>query len=87
MRHHYEVEREIASRLRRASRQQRRRLSATMYDELFDRVPDRLRRDDPARTRAHNRSKLTLLASFLGEGARRRAAAASAWSSAPARSR
>ncbi len=73
MRHHYEVEREIASRLRRASRQQRRRLYATMYDELFDRVPDhprRLRRDDPARTRAHNRSKLTLLAGFLGEGAR-----------------
>ena len=68
LRHHYEVEREIASRLRRASRPERPQLYATMYDELFERVPDhprRLRRNDPARTRAHNRSKLTLLEGFL----------------------
>lgn len=40
LRHHFDVERELADRLRRASREERRTLYATVYDELFQRVPD-----------------------------------------------
>lgn len=39
-RHHYEVEKDIASRLRRASRAERLALYASAYDELFERVPE-----------------------------------------------
>ena len=37
---HYQVERELAARLRSAGREERRRLYGTLYDELFERVPD-----------------------------------------------
>ena len=40
LRHHYEVERELADRLRSASREERKQLYAGVYDELFRRVPD-----------------------------------------------
>jgi SAM-dependent methyltransferase len=40
LRHHYEVERELADRLRAAGREDRSRLYAEVYDELFERVPD-----------------------------------------------
>lgn len=39
-RHHYEVEKEIAQRLRSASREERRELYTSAYDELFERVPE-----------------------------------------------
>lgn len=39
-RHHYEVEREIAQRLRSAPREERRHLYTAAYDELFARVPE-----------------------------------------------
>lgn len=39
-RHHYEVERQIAQRLRAASRDERRHLYTSAYDELFERVPE-----------------------------------------------
>jgi SAM-dependent methyltransferase len=39
IREHYEIERELADRLRRATRDERRRLYSEMYDELFRRVP------------------------------------------------
>lgn len=39
-RHHYEVEKEIADRLRNSSREERMELMKTMYDELFARVPN-----------------------------------------------
>jgi SAM-dependent methyltransferase len=38
--HHYVVELELADRLRRATRQERRRLYQVVYDELFRMVPD-----------------------------------------------
>jgi SAM-dependent methyltransferase len=69
IRNHYTVERSIAAKLRSAPRAERSQIYRTMYDELFARVPDhpRLsRRDDPARTALHNRSKLALLRGFLG---------------------
>jgi SAM-dependent methyltransferase len=39
LREHYEVERELADRLRHATREQRRSLYGPVYDELFQRVP------------------------------------------------
>jgi SAM-dependent methyltransferase len=39
IRNHYDIERELAARLRRASKGERRELYASLYDELFRRVP------------------------------------------------
>lgn len=39
LRQHYEVERELADRLRRATREERRSLYGPVYDELYQRVP------------------------------------------------
>src|SRR5690349_5770324 len=39
LRQHYEVERELADRLRNATREQRRSLYGPVYDELYQRVP------------------------------------------------
>jgi SAM-dependent methyltransferase len=39
IREHYEIEKELASRLRNASKEERRSLYAAVYDELFRRVP------------------------------------------------
>lgn len=38
--HHYEIEKELASRLRNASKPERQKLYSEVYDELFRRVPD-----------------------------------------------
>jgi SAM-dependent methyltransferase len=40
IRHHYLVERELAHRLRNATREERRHLYTAVYNELFERVPD-----------------------------------------------
>lgn len=40
LRHHYEVEKELAARLRSASKEQRSKLYSDAYDELYARVPD-----------------------------------------------
>ena len=53
LRNHYEVEKELAARLRNASRSERPLIYATMYDDLFRRVPDHSRlltREDPVTT-------------------------------------
>jgi SAM-dependent methyltransferase len=39
LREHYEIEKELAAKLRRAPRDERRRLYGPLYDELFRRVP------------------------------------------------
>jgi SAM-dependent methyltransferase len=39
IREHYEIEKELADRLRRAPRQERRYLYSSLYDELYRRVP------------------------------------------------
>lgn len=39
IRDHYEIEKELANRLRNSSRQERRNLYSSVYDELFRRVP------------------------------------------------
>lgn len=39
IREHYEIEKELANKLRNASRQERRYLYSSLYDELYKRVP------------------------------------------------
>jgi SAM-dependent methyltransferase len=39
LREHYEIEKDLASRLQNASRQERRYLYSSLYDEMFKRVP------------------------------------------------
>jgi SAM-dependent methyltransferase len=64
LRHHFEVERELAGRLRRSTREERTRLFRTMYGELFARVPDHprlARREDAEATRRAVESQMSLL--------------------------
>ena len=61
---HYEVEKTIAARLMSASREERKKIYAGMYDELFAKVPDHsrlTRRQDEAETRRANRGKFALI--------------------------
>ena len=39
LKEHYEIERELAGRLRNAPKEERKQLYASLYDELFERVP------------------------------------------------
>lgn len=69
IRNHYEVEKAIATRLKRASREERKNIYRTMYDELFTRVPDhpRLKRDrSPELIELSNRKKLAVVKRFTG---------------------
>ncbi len=66
--HHFEVERAIARRLKRADREGRKQFYSTMYDELFAQVPDHprlTRRADDRATEAMNRRKMRLIAPFV----------------------
>jgi SAM-dependent methyltransferase len=68
LRAHYEVELELATRLREAAPADRRRLYGRVYDELFARVPDHpqlTRRVQPAEQSAHARSQVALIRQFL----------------------
>jgi SAM-dependent methyltransferase len=64
---HYQVERELAARLRQANKEERRRLYSEVYDELFRRVPDHpqlaLKQKYPERGEV--RFALALLKKFL----------------------
>ena len=68
LRAHYDIERELADRLRDAPAPERRRLYATLYDELFRRVPDHpqltAHGTAPARAREVD-AQMHLLARFL----------------------
>jgi SAM-dependent methyltransferase len=74
LRHHYDVERALADRLRSASsRPERARIYETMYDTLFAEVPDHPRlvlRETPDEVARRNHRKLRLLAPFLTPGSR-----------------
>lgn len=68
IRHHYEVERELAARLRASSPAERTRLFATLYNELFERVPDHprlVRRETPEDSLRKVEGQLRLLRPFL----------------------
>lgn len=65
LRAHYEIERQLADRLRNASQEERSRLYRELYDELFRRVPDHpqlTKRNDPA---ARVASQVELLNPFI----------------------
>lgn len=64
IRHHYEVERELAARLRASTREERTELFKILYSELFDRVQDHprlARRDTAEASRRNLESQLRLL--------------------------
>jgi SAM-dependent methyltransferase len=68
VRAHYEVEVELADRLREAPPEARRRLYGRVYNELFARVPDHpqlTRRVDPAQQAAYARRQVELIRQFL----------------------
>lgn len=63
VRNHYEVEKAIAERLKSANREERKKIYAVMYDELFAKVPDHprlMRRENEVDTRRANRTKFAL---------------------------
>lgn len=68
LRQHYEVERELADRLRKATKEERRTLYSEVYDELFRRVPQHPQHTNhasPERLAADIAEKMEILAPFL----------------------
>jgi SAM-dependent methyltransferase len=68
---HYDVEVELANRLREAPPDLRRDLYGRVYDELFARVPDHpqlTRRVDPGEQRAYASRQVSLIRQFLPAG-------------------
>lgn len=68
LRQHYEVERELADRLRQATKEQRRTLYSAVYDELFKRVPlhpQHTNKSSPERLAADVAEKMQIVAPFL----------------------
>src|SRR5438045_2350051 len=64
LRHHFEVEKELAQRLLRSTRQERTEVFRTLYQELFERVPDHprlLRRDTAETSRRAVAARMALL--------------------------
>jgi SAM-dependent methyltransferase len=71
IRAHYEVERELADRLRHAPREERRGLYSLVYDELFERVPDHpqlTRKGSAEDTRVQVGLQMRFLRHFLRPG-------------------
>jgi ubiquinone/menaquinone biosynthesis C-methylase UbiE len=71
LREHYEIEKELARKLRNASRQERRHLYTSLYNELFKRVPlhpQLSRKASPEGTAAAVLQKIKFLNRFLNEG-------------------
>jgi SAM-dependent methyltransferase len=70
IRNHYEIEKTIAIRLKKATREERKIIYRTMYDELFKQVPDHPRlkcRENPKLTALVNRNKLKLIEKFINK--------------------
>jgi SAM-dependent methyltransferase len=68
VREHYEVERELADRLRHATREERRWLYGSVYDELYRRVPHHpqlTRKSSPELTRAGLGPQLRILRPYI----------------------
>ena len=68
LRDHYEIEKELAARLRRATKEERKRLYGPLYDELFRRVshhPQLTERSDPQIRRTDVARQMRFLRRFL----------------------
>jgi ubiquinone/menaquinone biosynthesis C-methylase UbiE len=72
LRQHYEVEKELGNRLRQASREERARLYAQVYDELFQRLPrhPQWTKQDTLRRDVVLRSQMNLLRPYLNDEVR-----------------
>jgi SAM-dependent methyltransferase len=71
LRHHYEVERELAARLRASTRAERTALFGRLYGELFERVPDHprhTRKGSDAAQRRGVQAQMRLLEGTLRPG-------------------
>lgn len=71
LRHHYEVERELAARLRASTRDERTSLFGRLYGELFERVPDHprhTRKGSEAARRRGVQAQMRLLQGTLQPG-------------------
>lgn len=67
---HYQIERELASRLRASSRQERRHLYSSLYDELYRRLPSHpqlTRKASPTEKARAVHAQMRLLRRFLGK--------------------
>ena len=70
IKNHYLVEKSIAQRLKNSNREERSLILATMYDELFSKVPDHprlTRRHSEELTLFSNKSKVAVLGKFLNK--------------------
>lgn len=70
IREHYELERALADRLRHASKEQRRVLYSSLYDELFRQIPHHAqltRKASPQKSAASVAAQLRLLGPYLSE--------------------
>jgi SAM-dependent methyltransferase len=70
LRAHYEIERDLANRLRNASRQERRYLYSSLYDELYKRVPlhpQLTRKASPRETELAVSAQIQFIKPFLGK--------------------
>jgi len=68
LREHYEIEKELASKLRNASKEERRALYSSLYDELFQRVPHHpqlTQKSSPEKRHAAISSHVRMLKRFL----------------------
>lgn len=68
IKNHYLVEKALAEKLKQSGREERKRIYATMYDELFAQVPDhpRLkRRDNKSFILIANKSKFQIVKEFI----------------------
>lgn len=68
LREHYEIEKELAERLRNAPKEQRRFLYAELYDELFRRVPfhpQLVQKASPEQMKQATAAQMRLLKQFL----------------------
>lgn len=68
LKNHYLTEKSIAERLKNADREERKKIYATMYDELFRKIPDHSRlsrRSSIEKTAKANRSKFSMVRGLL----------------------
>ncbi len=70
IKNHYLVEKSIAERLKKSNREDRADILATMYDELFSKVPDHpriTRRKSEKLTSLANQRKYSVISKFINE--------------------
>ncbi len=68
LKNHYQVEKDLANRLKESNREERKALYEVMYDELFNKVPDHPRltkRADPHLILVKNKNKMKMVRRLL----------------------